>query len=58
MFPSQIEFLNHILLECNYLLKEYSDNTFENFTENERLSKAICRSLEIIGEAIQSYLQN
>ncbi len=51
MFPSQTEFLNHILAECNYLLKEYTDNTFDDFTENERLSKAICRSLEIIGEA-------
>src|ERR1700752_3569159 len=51
MFPSQTEFLKHILDECNYLLKEYNENSFEEFIRNERLSKAVCRSLEIIGEA-------
>ncbi len=51
MYPSQIEFLKHILDECNYLIKEYQQNSFEEFLQNERLAKAICRSLEIIGEA-------
>ncbi len=51
MFPSQTEFLRHILDECRYLRKEYSSNNFEEFIHNERLTKAICRSLEIIGEA-------
>jgi uncharacterized protein with HEPN domain len=51
MYPSQVEFLRHILDECNYLIKEYQNNTYQNFTEDERLAKAVCRSLEIIGEA-------
>jgi uncharacterized protein with HEPN domain len=51
MYPSQAEFLKHILAECNYLLMEGSMNTFEDFLNNQRLVKAICRSLEIIGEA-------
>src|ERR1700712_4698104 len=51
MYPSQAEFLKHILDECNYLIKEYEGNTFDEFLTNERLTKAICRSLEIIGEA-------
>ena len=51
MYPSQAELLKHILNECNYLLYEYSANTFDGFINNPRLSKAICRSLEIIGEA-------
>ena len=51
MFPSQVEFLHHILDECKYLRKEYQSNNFEEFLHNERLSKAVCRSLEIIGEA-------
>lgn len=51
MYPSQAEFLNHILAECHYLLQEESMNTFEDFLNNQRLVKAICRSLEIIGEA-------
>ncbi|HEX8278130.1 MAG TPA: DUF86 domain-containing protein [Segetibacter sp.] len=51
MFPSQVEFLQHILHECLYLIKESEDNTFDDFLQDERLSKAVCRSLEIIGEA-------
>lgn len=51
MFPSQVEFLQHILHVCKYLIKESESNSFENFMQNERLSKAVCRSLEIIGEA-------
>ena len=51
MYPSQIEFLKHILDDCNYLTKEYQQNSFEEFLQKERLAKAICRSLEIIGEA-------
>ena len=51
MQPSQIEFLKHILDECIYLLDELGSNTFDDFVNNKRLTKAICRSLEIIGEA-------
>ena len=51
MYPSQVEFLYHILDECNYLLQEYRSNTFNEFISNPRLSRAVCRSLEIIGEA-------
>lgn len=51
MHLSQIDFLLHILDECNYLFREYEENSYDDFIENERLSKAICRSLEIIGEA-------
>jgi uncharacterized protein with HEPN domain len=53
MHASQIEFLRHILDECNYLKKESEENTFEEFKHNERLLRAVCRSLEIIGEASQ-----
>ena len=51
MSPSQIEFLRHILDECEYLIKESQNNSFENFVQDDRLSRAVCRSLEIIGEA-------
>jgi uncharacterized protein with HEPN domain len=56
MFLSQVEFLKHILQECLYLIKESEGNTYENFIEDERLSKAVCRSLEIIGEASNTTL--
>lgn len=29
----------HILDECNYLIKEYQQNNFEEFLQNERLAK-------------------
>jgi uncharacterized protein with HEPN domain len=48
---SQVEFLQHILDECLYLIRESQDNDVEEFLKNERLMRAICRSLEIIGEA-------
>ncbi|WP_113652984.1 HepT-like ribonuclease domain-containing protein [Pedobacter namyangjuensis] len=51
MLHSQIEFLKHILKECDYLWSESEENDYEDFINDERLSKAICRSLEIIGEA-------
>ncbi|HEX2608894.1 MAG TPA: DUF86 domain-containing protein [Flavisolibacter sp.] len=51
MSISQIEFLRHILDECNYLLQEGSSNNFDDFIKNDRLIRAVCRSLEIIGEA-------
>ncbi len=51
MFPSQVEFLDHILDECNFLLKLHNESTFENITNNRTVAYAICRSFEIIGEA-------
>lgn len=51
MPPSEAEFLQHILQECLYLLKESHETSFEDFIKNERLKRAVCRSLEIIGEA-------
>ena len=54
MFPSQVEFLNHILDECNYLLEQHSKITFDDLLKNKTLSHAFCRSLEIIGEAAKN----
>jgi len=51
MHPSQIEFLRHISDECTYLIHEYNSSSFNDFINDNRLSKAICRSLEIVGEA-------
>ncbi len=51
MFLSQTEFLRHILDECKYLQSEYTTNSFDDFIQNERLIRAVCRSLEIVGEA-------
>lgn len=48
---SQIDFLRHIQKECLYLIEESRQNSFDDFLQNERLIRAVCRSLEIIGEA-------
>jgi uncharacterized protein with HEPN domain len=51
MYLSQVDFLQHILKECIYLIGESNENSFDDFLRNERLIRAVCRSLEIIGEA-------
>jgi uncharacterized protein with HEPN domain len=51
MSLSQVAFLHHILDEYAYLMKESGQCTFEEFLANDRLTRAVCRSLEIIGEA-------
>jgi len=48
---SEIDLLRHILDECNYLIKESTDLSIDEFIKDERLTRAVCRSLEIIGEA-------
>jgi uncharacterized protein with HEPN domain len=47
-------FLNHILDEINFLVKETEDKKFEEFIKNEVLKRACARSLEIIGEAVKN----
>lgn len=51
MYPSQLEFLRHILDECSFLIKVSEGKTQQEIIHDEVLSKAIIRSLEIIGEA-------
>lgn len=51
MFPSQPEFLKHILDECSYILKVTTGKTSEEVFADETLSRAIVRSLEVMGEA-------
>ena len=52
MSKSPIDFLQHILIECEYIqsvLTEEIDK--DKFLSDETLKRAIVRSLEIIGEA-------
>ena len=51
MFPSQLEFLRHMLDECEYILHATEHKTQEDIMTDETLSRAVVRSLEIIGEA-------
>ncbi len=47
-------FLNHILDEINFLIKETEGLKFEEFMQNEVLKRACSRSIEIIGEATKN----
>jgi len=40
MPPSQVEFLQQILDECVYLIKESEGTSFEDFIKNGRLTRA------------------
>jgi len=51
MHKQPIEYLNHILDECRFILIATSDMTKDKLLENEVMKRAIVRSLEIIGEA-------
>ncbi|MCE7070492.1 MULTISPECIES: DUF86 domain-containing protein [Dyadobacter] len=52
MSKTYIEYLRHILLECEYIASVISANTSKDeFMRDETLKRAVVRSLEIIGEA-------
>jgi uncharacterized protein with HEPN domain len=45
------DYLQHVLVEADYLLRESAGITANEFLANETLQRAFVRSLEIIGEA-------
>lgn len=51
MYLSEIDFLRHIFAECEYLMSERNHTDFDSFVNDQRLCRAVCRSLEIFGEA-------
>jgi uncharacterized protein with HEPN domain len=51
MSRSPLEYLKHILDETTFILKYTSKISKDAFIQDEVLSKAVVRSIEIIGEA-------
>lgn len=51
MSPSLLDFLKHILNECDYILRSKEGKTREELLDNETMNRALVRSLEVIGEA-------
>lgn len=51
MYPSQRDFLRHIQDECRFILKATNGKSKEEVLSDEILTRALVRSLEIIGEA-------
>jgi len=47
-------YLEHMLQECEFLLEQSKDLSFEDFTQNPLHIRAFARSLEIIGEAAKN----
>lgn len=45
------DYLQHILIEADYLLDRSAALTFDAFRQDETLRRAFVRSLEVIGEA-------
>lgn len=54
-----INFLKHILTECEYISSNLTKNTsLQEFLDDQTLQRAVVRSLEIIGEATKSVSSN
>ncbi len=51
MSKSPIEYLQHILIEIDFLHSESAKTNEDHFMRDELLQRACARSLEIIGEA-------
>ena len=53
MSPSLLDFLKHIEHECGFLVRVTGGKNRDEIFNDEILSRAIVRSLEIIGEAVK-----
>ena len=51
MSPSLLDFLEHISNECSFVIRNIEEKSKEEVLDDEVLTRAIVRSLEIIGEA-------
>ena len=58
MQPSLLEFIRHIHDETSFCLRQTSAIDFDTFVNDEILSRAVVRSLEIIGEASKNITLN
>jgi len=45
------DYLEHMLIEADYLISRSADLTYQSFVADETLRRAFVRSLEVIGEA-------
>ena len=48
------DYLRHILIEADYLLRESEGLSADEFMANETLQRAFVRSIEVIGEAAKN----
>lgn len=58
MFYERFDFLQHILVEVEYLHTKSSDLSASDFMADETVQRAFIRSIEIIGEATKHVSQD
>jgi uncharacterized protein with HEPN domain len=49
-----LDYLHHIIVETDFLIRESAGLSFEAFQSNETLRRAFVRSLEVIGQAAKN----
>ena len=54
MLPLQLDFLKHILSECEFIIQAVENKNRDEITVDPVLSRALIRSLEVIGEATKN----
>lgn len=52
-YREELDHIEDIITECEYLIKTSQEIRFEQFETNEHIKRAFVRSLEIIGEAVK-----
>ncbi len=58
MSKSPLNYIEHILIEIDFLQRERKNKTEEIFSSDETLQRAFTRSVEIIGEAVKNIDNN
>lgn len=54
MSRSHRDYIDHILVEIDFLTRESTGKTEADFASSEMMQRAFSRSLEIIGEAVKN----
>lgn len=49
-----IDYIEHIIIEIDYLQRKRTGKTVEDFLKDETLQRAFIRSIELIGEAVKN----
>lgn len=50
----EIDFLYDIEQECKFIVETFKNVSYDHFIDDEVLTRAVARSLEIIGEAVKN----
>ncbi len=54
MLRSETDFFLDIKQECLFIKKEFKNMSYTDFINNQVLTRAVARSLEVIGEAVKN----